>query len=242
MAVLLAVSSLGLADVIYETEDPFGGIFGLWGADVCVDQSVGVRFTPGGNYTLDRVSIWFMSNDFTGQTHPLVEVTLRTDDDSTPGVSVPSDQILEAWVFNIAAVGWNPVLEVMDSTEHPPLQDGMHYWIVAESQAVCGDDGVWNFASFGLGFAAFSLGYGQAWQPGGSGAALTLIIEGTPVAPGDLDWDGDVDLDDYAVWVTCLAGPGVPGFGGCQHGDLDGDLDIDLRDFAVFQQAFTGPQ
>ncbi|MCH8913180.1 MAG: hypothetical protein IIA33_06380, partial [Planctomycetes bacterium] len=41
--------------VIYETEDPFGGTFGLWGADVFADQSVAARFTPGGNYTLDRV-------------------------------------------------------------------------------------------------------------------------------------------------------------------------------------------
>jgi hypothetical protein len=58
--------------------------------------------------------------------------------------------------------------------------------------------------------------------------------------PGDVDWDGDVDLDDYAVWQTCLAGPGIPGAGGCQNGDLDGDADVDLADFAAFQEAFTG--
>ena len=58
--------------------------------------------------------------------------------------------------------------------------------------------------------------------------------------PGDLDWDGDVDLEDYALWQTCLAGPGIPGVGGCQHGDLDGDDDVDLKDFAEFQAAFTG--
>ncbi|UCG16921.1 MAG: hypothetical protein JSV19_02580, partial [Phycisphaerales bacterium] len=60
------------------------------------------------------------------------------------------------------------------------------------------------------------------------------------VGDGDFDSDGDVDLDDYVSWETCLAGPGVPEYEGCQHGDLDGDDDIDLADFALFQVGFTG--
>jgi len=247
MVTLLAVTPFALGDVIYETEDPFGGIFGLWGADVCIDQSVGLRFTPQADYRLDRVSVWFMSNDFTGQTHPLVELTLRTDDDSTAGVSVPSDKTLEAWSFNVSAVGWNPVLEVVDSLDHPLLEVGVNYWIVAESQAPGGDDGVWNFASSGTGFMAFSLGYGQPWQPGHEGAVASTIIEGTPLSAGDIDGDGDVDLDDFREFAECMAGPDVAAPpGGCTQGefsraDIDTDSDVDLGDFAGFQQVFTGP-
>ena len=67
-----------------------------------------------------------------------------------------------------------------------------------------------------------------------------------PTIPGDLDDDGDVDLDDYAVFVDCLGGPGVttpPG--GCSADEFDWadvqpDGDVDLEDFATFQEVFTG--
>ncbi|MCK4659887.1 MAG: hypothetical protein KAV82_10240 [Phycisphaerae bacterium] len=65
-------------------------------------------------------------------------------------------------------------------------------------------------------------------------------------AVSDLDRDGDVDLDDFAGFIGCLAGPEVttpPG--GCTSGrfdsaDLDSDGDVDLADFNVFQAEFTG--
>jgi hypothetical protein len=85
-----------------------------------------------------------------------------------------------------------------------------------------------------------------------------------PAEPGDLDLDGDVDLDDYTDWVDCLAGPLV-GFRtdadedlrrhappvqrvaapenrllpDCEAADLDSDGDVDLADFAAFELAFT---
>lgn len=66
-AAMLAMSLSAVpagADVIYETNGPFGSAFGLIGFDVESDQSVAVRFTPDADYRLDRVSVWFMSNDF----------------------------------------------------------------------------------------------------------------------------------------------------------------------------------
>lgn len=58
--------------------------------------------------------------------------------------------------------------------------------------------------------------------------------------PGDCDYDGDVDLDDFAGFAACLLGPGG-GLGmDCNCFDLDGSGDVDLGDFAVFQEAFTG--
>ena len=57
---------------------------------------------------------------------------------------------------------------------------------------------------------------------------------------GDLDDDGDVDLEDFAILHRCLAGPGVPPDPCCETRDLDEDGDVDLVDFAAFEAAFTG--
>jgi|GEM_PF-4870147 len=70
----------------------------------------------------------------------------------------------------------------------------------------------------------------------------------TMQTPGDFDWDGDVDLNDYAVFFDCFAGPGAapqPKPPTTPRGclavfDFDDDKDIDLCDFGGFGSAFTG--
>src|SRR5262245_23558262 len=142
---VVAASSLTVgsvsADVVYETTPP-GGFLGFWGPDVFEGQSVAVRFTPAGNFTLDRAKVWFMNNDFEGG-HPSVTCWLRTDNTAD---NIPSGTILEQWTFNVSAVGWVPVLEQLDSVSHPGLQSGVNYWLVAQSDAVGGYDGVWVMA------------------------------------------------------------------------------------------------
>ncbi len=101
-----------------------------------------------------------------------------------------------------------------------------------------------------------SLGaFGQTHVYGeGIGMDITGDISGTaivtvcvPGGAGDADGDCDVDLDDYALFAGCLAGPDVdvppaectaPEFSAT---DLDGDDDVDLADLAGFQQVFSGP-
>jgi hypothetical protein len=66
----------------------------------------------------------------------------------------------------------------------------------------------------------------------------------TDVPPGDLDRDGDVDLDDFLLFSGCVGGPHAatppPSCdpGDFTSGDLDADGDMDLEDFAAFQVAF----
>jgi cysteine-rich repeat protein len=58
---------------------------------------------------------------------------------------------------------------------------------------------------------------------------------------GDCDGDRDTDLDDYADFQTCLAGPGAAPAPGCDCADFDGDNDVDLWDFQGFQSALREP-
>lgn len=56
---------------------------------------------------------------------------------------------------------------------------------------------------------------------------------------GDVDGDGDVDLDDHTYFADCLQGPGltVP-TSPCRPMDFDDDGDVDLSDAQSFQQTF----
>jgi hypothetical protein len=86
------------------------------------------------------------------------------------------------------------------------------------------------------------------WLPGLGGGQPNLgfspdltAIAGTQYAivtldiPGDWDGDGDVDLDDYAEWASCMTGPELGPFdAGCELFDFDSDGDVDLADAGSF--------
>jgi hypothetical protein len=54
--------------------------------------------------------------------------------------------------------------------------------------------------------------------------------------PGDLDADGDVDIEDFSVYAACMIGPEVPFPDGCDDADLDLDGDVDLADYQTWLQ------
>ncbi|MFG0328410.1 MAG: hypothetical protein ACF8PN_00805 [Phycisphaerales bacterium] len=226
----MTLAATAQADVIYETEDPFGGWFGIMGFDVFQDQSVAVRFTPAGDYTLDQVSAWFWHNGPSGTRYPDVTLTLRLDDTNGQGESRPSSTILETWVIDVSSAAvFDPQLFTVSSSVNPTLESGAHYWLVAEAvDAPGGDDPVWAWAQPGNGFMSF--GRGGAWDPGHSGAVVSVIVEGTPdvhayqldvsepvVAGTNTTFTVSGGLPDARTWLAySLHGPGstpVPALG-----------------------------
>lgn len=58
---------------------------------------------------------------------------------------------------------------------------------------------------------------------------------------GDWDNDGDVDLADYAEFLSCMGGVDAPVAGvGCEVFQADSDCDLDMVDFQAFQRTFGG--
>lgn len=79
---------------------------------------------------------------------------------------------------------------------------------------------------------------------------LIHAYNGTPSAittygaepPSDVDYDGDVDLTDFAGFQACFNGPNRAPLKTCAvDADFDNDGDVDLVDFGVFQACFNGP-
>lgn len=59
------------------------------------------------------------------------------------------------------------------------------------------------------------------------------------VAPGDFDYDRDVDVIDLQHLLQCALGAAVSQTSfTCQDADLDTDGDVDLSDFGILQQSF----
>ena len=87
---------------------------------------------------------------------------------------------------------------------------------------------------------------GQATKVGPFDPFWTMSMGGMAFLPGegDADRDGDVDLDDFAIFQSCFTGvldTRDPLPVACVFLDADDDNDLDLTDFADFQSAFTGP-
>ena len=232
LAVMASAVCCGLArgEIVYETTPP-GGFLGFWGPDVFEGQSVAVRFTPTADYTLDRVKVWFMNNDFEGG-HPPVTLTLRTDD----GINqIPSDTILEQWDFNVSTVGWDPMIEQLDSVLHPTLEAGVNYWLVAQSDAPGGFSGVWVMAGESSGITSICNGIPCEWPPAGESAVPATIVEGTSVQPCPADVagnDGVVNIADLLAVISAW------GQGAGNPADVNGDGTVNISDLLAVISAW----
>jgi hypothetical protein len=63
-----------------------------------------------------------------------------------------------------------------------------------------------------------------------------------PSIYADYDYDGDVDMDDFAHLQACLSGYNIPQTDDlCQDAFLDGDSDVDELDMLLMIQCMSGP-
>lgn len=75
----------------------------------------------------------------------------------------------------------------------------------------------------------------------GCGSATSAVATLAVYVHEDFDYDGDVDLADFATFQSCFNGPNHPIAPGCDAADLDGDGDVDLSDFGILLGCFNGP-
>jgi Tol biopolymer transport system component len=69
----------------------------------------------------------------------------------------------------------------------------------------------------------------------------TLTVIGPPVAPADLDKDGDVDQVDFGLFQACQSGQSVPQPDPtCTGALLDEDSDVDVYDTMIFLGCMSG--
>ncbi|MFH1745530.1 MAG: hypothetical protein ABIG44_00650 [Planctomycetota bacterium] len=134
---------------------------------------------------------------------------------------------------------------VYDVVSHP-ADDQVLYLMQGSPKVSRSDDGGATFSAFDAGLVGtagtpsdltYAVGFpARLLLASSTGTCATDLV----VYPGDIDGDGDVDIDDFNIFAGCLSGPDVPVESACEPADLDGDEDVDLPDFALFQAAFAG--
>jgi hypothetical protein len=179
-ALAVSIAAPAAADIVYQTQGPFGGFFGLWGPTVSSSQIVGARFVPAADHTLSAIRIWLMND--AGTPGAPVRITLRADGTHSGGTSIPGTQVLAQWDITCQAAGWNPVQHSLESGGGIALRAGARYWVVAQSDEPGGFSPVWNFAAFG-----------NSWSSIGLRSA-------------DLDANGAVDADDLGRLLAAWSG------------------------------------
>jgi len=92
-----------------------------------------------------------------------------------------------------------------------------------------------------------ALGYSINWETIRTHYFDKVTITGAPCEThaGDMDYDCDVDLTDFATFALCFGGTTESPVADCtseqaRAADLDEDGVIDLNDFATFAAGFTG--
>lgn len=237
---LSCVSIASASEVVYQTNDPFGGFLGINGFDVFADQSVAVRFTPAGDFYLDSFSVWLWNNDDSGGT-PAITFSLQSDDPRN-GESRPSGTVYETWSMNVPNTGvFEPTqFSFYTSAYGSYLESGTRYWIVAESSAPAGLDPVWAWAANDAGVCTNTDSQTGEWYPAPEiGAVSTLTVFGLRDSGvvGDIDGDGHVTLSDLSLMLSAFGSvSNQPNYNPLADLIFDGIIAID--DLAAFLPHF----
>jgi hypothetical protein len=231
---LLAFGAAAPADVIYHTNDPYFGPNGPPSFSLSDEQAVALRFTPARDYTLDAVRMWIVSDNFDEVSHATVRVQVR---DTGSDVERPGPRVLEEMQFNVSALGWDPVLESVESQLHPMLRAGQPYWIVLSCQLHNLNPG-WNWSNGSHGFVALSYGGTVNFNTGGEGAVTATTIEGTLACHANCDRSTVVpilNVNDFQCFLNAFA-TGDP-LANCDSSSVPPALNI--NDFQCFLNAFA---
>jgi len=97
---------------------------------------------------------------------------------------------------------------------------------------------IWNPANqqWEITVTNVSVDPGQVSVQGNEGTE-TAETTGAVLCKGDLDTDGDVDIDDLGIFAAAFgATSGMPNFD--PTADLNGDGDVDASDLAIFTSNF----
>ena len=246
---------------------PDGTLFASFSADidtlVIVDPETG-NVTPVGALGFDNVSGLAFGPDGTlygvdSSSDQLITIDPLTGEGTAVGITgVLSNQGLtftpNGTLYLVGDSGGGPRLYTVDTDTGEATEVGLlgpNFWYslslatigdVLYAHAYCPDVPPWNF------LVTLDRETGEATPIGGycSGGKDCPLPTGMGFlpGPGDVDRDGDVDLDDFAIFQFCFTGPletDDPLPVECRFLDSDKDHDLDLEDFADFQAAFTGP-
>lgn len=133
------------------------------------------------------------------------------------------------------------------------LTEGVGSWLTPFRDNATLRDGAQSDGTYtdGVPFIAYYPGVKVSYVPGllfggfgegplEEGARVVVKACTCPRLKGDVDVDGDVDLDDYGSWDGCMTGPtGGPPDPGCGVFDFEPDGDVDLADYAALQEALA---
>ena len=168
------------------------------------------------------------TRDLSGRTDPILRFAYWWKNDDQDGDPMDID------ISNDDGATWIPVLTFADL----PLPPEWHYQVINIADAI---DPEPLTSQMKVRISVVDLGPDASIDEGAIDAVEIFdVVCGETFPPGDIDEDGDVDLDDHAIFVDCLAGPDVTdpppgcGAGDFARADLDPDGDVDLEDVGVF--------
>jgi hypothetical protein len=80
--------------------------------------------------------------------------------------------------------------------------------------------------------------FAHDWMMNHAGPVQATAV---PLAPGDINADGDVDQADFGFVQVCISGPATALAPGCEPADLVPDGAVDPADLTAFERCFSGP-
>lgn len=163
-------------------------------------------------------------------------------DGSSATVYTPANSaMLEPTVVDVALRPSDGLVAVATSQQtFPPYTGGVALFDPAANEWVGYDYGSSFLPHYAVGDIQFD-GDGHLWIGVlNYGTVQVFVGENAVEVPGDIDGDGIVDLDDWALFGACLIGPGVAPDPACMAADLNSNGYVDLGDTALFLSGFGG--